>query len=285
MVKVKRKTGSATLQGNRKIEIETVAPEEQSQVANCSTKMLSKKAKSMKANVGTPKEALVGELSKMMMELAKEAVATGMPWATAEAKKEIACENRKNNKRKFDVIAKEAAKIQDAFEEERGVVEETPPMAPSSKNATPHSKQANTYIEKHHAKNKAKRFVQENGKVQRTGKNTATLSPTRKHRDERKIFLGGLPWSVDEQTVRKDFGKFGEIEKCHFCRDEKGKPRGQAYIYYHSKDVVNKVLCLDGIAYKGRAIKVKRRSPRRRSGVKTRRQRSRREKCKDGIVF
>merc|ERR1712176_1206635 len=92
----------------------------------------------------------------------------------------------------------------------------------------------------------------------------------KKHVEDSKVFVGGLPWSVDEETVRSDFAKFGNISRFNFRRDKEGRPVGEARIFYDTQETVEKVLLLDGIEYKGRAIKVKRRSPRRRSGKKTR---------------
>merc|ERR1712232_277612 len=84
------------------------------------------------------------------------------------------------------------------------------------------------------------------------------------------VFLSGVPFKVDEDTLRKDFGKFGEIKKFFFRKDEDGRSVGEATIVYSSIDEADKVLLLDGIEYKGRNIKVKRRAPRGRSGQKTR---------------
>ena len=45
--------------------------------------------------------------------------------------------------------------------------------------------------------------------------------------DGRKIFVGGLPFSADEHSIREDFGKFGEIEDVYLPRDkELDRPRG-----------------------------------------------------------
>ena len=44
--------------------------------------------------------------------------------------------------------------------------------------------------------------------------------------DGRKIFVGGLPFSADEHSIREDFGKFGEIEDVYLPRDkELDRPR------------------------------------------------------------
>ena len=51
--------------------------------------------------------------------------------------------------------------------------------------------------------------------------------------DGRKIFVGGLPFSVDEQAIRQDFGKCGEIEAVYLPKDrETDRPRGFGFVTY-----------------------------------------------------
>mmetsp|Transcript_67322 Transcript_67322/g.219291 ORF Transcript_67322/g.219291 Transcript_67322/m.219291 type:complete len:177 (+) Transcript_67322:624-1154(+) len=88
--------------------------------------------------------------------------------------------------------------------------------------------------------------------------------------EDGKVWLGDLPWSVDEATLRTDFGKFGEILLLRYPVDKAGRAMGTAHISYKDNVIAQKVMLLDGIDYKGRPIKVRRRSPRRRSGIRTR---------------
>lgn len=49
----------------------------------------------------------------------------------------------------------------------------------------------------------------------------------------RKIFVGGIPFGVDEPTVREDFGKFGQIEDVYLPTDKMtGKLRGFGFVTY-----------------------------------------------------
>ena len=49
----------------------------------------------------------------------------------------------------------------------------------------------------------------------------------------RKIFVGGLPFSVDEEGIRADFGKFGPIEDVYLPRDrESDRPRGFGFVTF-----------------------------------------------------
>ncbi|CAJ1406902.1 unnamed protein product [Effrenium voratum] len=96
-------------------------------------------------------------------------------------------------------------------------------------------------------------------------------------RRDGQIFLSQLPFSVDADVLKKDFSKFGEISRFFFHQDEEGKPRGTACIFYKDPDVPDKVILLDGIEYKGRNIKVKRRQ-RRPGGRQARKAREKWEK-------
>ncbi|CAE8706931.1 unnamed protein product [Polarella glacialis] len=93
--------------------------------------------------------------------------------------------------------------------------------------------------------------------------------PLKKRKDDGLVFLSCLPFSVTEATLRTDFAKFGEITRLYFHKNSEGHAAGTASVYYKTKEDQEKVLLLDGIAYKGRIIKVKRRAPRQGAGVRT----------------
>ena len=50
--------------------------------------------------------------------------------------------------------------------------------------------------------------------------------------DGRKVFLGGLPFEANEQDIRADFGKFGELEDIQFPMDGTGRHKGFAFLTY-----------------------------------------------------
>ena len=51
--------------------------------------------------------------------------------------------------------------------------------------------------------------------------------------DGRKVFVGGLPFEVDDTVIRKTFGKFGDIEDVYLPHDrDTGKPRGFGFVTY-----------------------------------------------------
>ena len=56
-----------------------------------------------------------------------------------------------------------------------------------------------------------------------------------KDADGRKVFVGGIPFGVDQHNVREDFGKFGEIEDVYMPMDrETGKYRGFGFVTFAS---------------------------------------------------
>jgi len=75
-------------------------------------------------------------------------------------------------------------------------------------------------------------------------------------RDQVTVFVGGLPYTVDEETLRKDFEECGEIERLRLPLNEEGTPKGFAFIEYKSKEAVEKAVKFDGTDYGGRWIKV-----------------------------
>jgi len=82
----------------------------------------------------------------------------------------------------------------------------------------------------------------------------------------KKVWLGNLPRTLEEQQLRADFAKFGEIDRLYFHKDQDGNCRGSAHVFYKQSSTTDKVLNLDNIEYEGRNIRVKRRSPRRGGG-------------------
>merc|ERR1712232_470280 len=73
---------------------------------------------------------------------------------------------------------------------------------------------------------------------------------------ELTVFVGGVPFSCSEETLRKDFAECGEIEKLTLPMNEDGRPKGIAFIKYKTKEGVTAALKFDGDEYGGRTLKV-----------------------------
>lgn len=51
--------------------------------------------------------------------------------------------------------------------------------------------------------------------------------------DGRKVFVGGIPFGVDQTNIREDFGRYGEIEDVYLPTDrETGKLRGFGFVTF-----------------------------------------------------
>merc|ERR1712054_534601 len=70
------------------------------------------------------------------------------------------------------------------------------------------------------------------------------------------VFVRGLPFSVEEEALKKDFAECGEIESLRLPINEEGKPRGIAFIKYTSKEGLEAALKFDDTEYGGRTINV-----------------------------
>jgi len=74
--------------------------------------------------------------------------------------------------------------------------------------------------------------------------------------EELTVFVGGIPFSCTEDTLRKDFSECGEIEVMKVPLNEEGNPKGFAFITYKTKEGVEAACKFDGEAYGGRTLKV-----------------------------
>lgn len=81
---------------------------------------------------------------------------------------------------------------------------------------------------------------------------------------ETKVFVGGIPFGIDQHTIKEDFMRFGEIEDVFLPTDrETGKLRGFAFVTYrNSKDAHDAAGSMHGRDYHGRQITVNIAKPR-----------------------
>lgn len=72
-----------------------------------------------------------------------------------------------------------------------------------------------------------------------------------------KLFIGNLPFSATEQSVRALFEPHGTIESLALINDrETGRPRGFGFIEMSSADAAKAAQALNGQDFDGRALKV-----------------------------
>ena len=82
-----------------------------------------------------------------------------------------------------------------------------------------------------------------------------------------KLFVGNLPFSATEQSVRALFEPHGTIDSLALINDrETGRPRGFGFIEMPSADASKAMQALNGKDFEGRALKVNEAQSKDRSG-------------------
>uniref|UniRef100_A0A3P8NE49 RRM domain-containing protein n=1 Tax=Astatotilapia calliptera TaxID=8154 RepID=A0A3P8NE49_ASTCA len=76
--------------------------------------------------------------------------------------------------------------------------------------------------------------------------------------DEGKLFIGGLSFETNEDSLAAAFGKYGTIEKVDVIRDkETGRSRGFGFVKYdNAEDAKDALDAMNGKTLDGRAIRV-----------------------------
>jgi RNA recognition motif-containing protein len=82
-----------------------------------------------------------------------------------------------------------------------------------------------------------------------------------------KLFIGNLPFSATEQSVRALFEPHGEITSLALINDrETGRPRGFGFIEMSSDAAAKAMQALNGRDFEGRALKVNEAQAKERNG-------------------
>ncbi|XP_062229613.1 glycine-rich RNA-binding protein 4, mitochondrial-like [Phragmites australis] len=73
-----------------------------------------------------------------------------------------------------------------------------------------------------------------------------------------KLFVGGLSWGTDDQSLREAFSSFGEVTEARVITDrETGRSRGFGFVNFNnSEDAKNAVSSMDGQELQGRSVRV-----------------------------
>jgi len=74
---------------------------------------------------------------------------------------------------------------------------------------------------------------------------------------EFEVFVGGLPFSATEETVKKDFAECGKIVAFRLPLNDEGNARGIAFIEYADKESCDKALKFHDTEYGGRWLSVR----------------------------
>jgi RNA recognition motif-containing protein len=72
-----------------------------------------------------------------------------------------------------------------------------------------------------------------------------------------KLYVGNLPFTATEDTVRALFSPHGTVEKLALINDrDTGRPRGFGFVEMSNADAASAVQALNGKEFDGRTLKV-----------------------------
>jgi RNA recognition motif-containing protein len=82
-----------------------------------------------------------------------------------------------------------------------------------------------------------------------------------------KLYVGNLPFTASDDSVRALFSKYGTVEKVSLITDrESGRPRGFGFVEMSNADASRAMQALNGTDFEGRSLKVNEAQDRERSG-------------------
>ena len=74
---------------------------------------------------------------------------------------------------------------------------------------------------------------------------------------QNKLYVGNLPYSVDEEQLRGIFAQYGEISQLNLIMDrDTGRPKGFGFITFANQQDAEKALEQNGKDVGGRPLKV-----------------------------
>ena len=82
-----------------------------------------------------------------------------------------------------------------------------------------------------------------------------------------KIYVGNLPFSATEDSVRTLFAQYGTVESVALINDrDTGRPRGFGFVEMNNSDASRAMQALNGQELDGRALKINEAQDRPRTG-------------------
>lgn len=82
-----------------------------------------------------------------------------------------------------------------------------------------------------------------------------------------KIYVGNLPFSATEESLRSLFSAHGTVEKIQLITDrDTGKPRGFGFVEMSNSDASRAMQALNGQDFEGRALRINEAQERQRNG-------------------
>jgi RNA recognition motif-containing protein len=81
--------------------------------------------------------------------------------------------------------------------------------------------------------------------------------------DNNKLFVGSLPWAINNDSLRDLFTEFGEIEEAIIITDrDSGRSKGFGFVRFKNAEDAQKALSMNGKDIEGRTIVVNIAKPR-----------------------
>lgn len=85
--------------------------------------------------------------------------------------------------------------------------------------------------------------------------------------EKNKLFVGSLPWSITNDTLRELFAKFGDISDAVVIMDrDSGRSKGFGFVTFVKEEDAQKALEMHGQEVEGRTIVVNMAKPREERG-------------------
>jgi RNA recognition motif-containing protein len=82
-----------------------------------------------------------------------------------------------------------------------------------------------------------------------------------------RIYVGNLPFSATEESLRALFSKHGTVENVSLINDrDTGRPRGFGFVEMSSADAARAIQALNGTDFGGRPLRVNEAQERPRGG-------------------
>ena len=82
-----------------------------------------------------------------------------------------------------------------------------------------------------------------------------------------KLFIGNLPFTATEDSVRALFTPHGTVESLALINDrDTGRPRGFGFVAMGNADAARATQALNGVDFEGRSLKVNEAQAKERSG-------------------
>ncbi len=72
-----------------------------------------------------------------------------------------------------------------------------------------------------------------------------------------KLYVGNLPFTATDESVRALFSKHGTVEKVSLINDrDTGRPRGFGFVEMSNADAARAMQALNGTDFEGRSLRV-----------------------------